>query len=186
MSRTVSSFNSSATGVDRQAVARRDVTNDDIDVVALDQIAKLGDDVGGGAGFVDELGLDLGAAEPDPIVRRRHLSGIELINQELGRVVIRNAERRGGRPGEEGHKADLDRRRVFSLRAAGRHQRQGERQTGRENKGPRIDMMGGMMSHGHSLPEVANEFLAPANAILMAVSTDFARPIRERRPPRCA
>jgi hypothetical protein len=42
------------------------------------------------------------------------------------------------------------------------------------------------MAHGHSLPEVANEFLAQANAILMAVSTDFTRPTSGRRRQRYA
>ena len=56
---------------DRKAASRGDVADHRVDLVALHQIAELGDDLGGGARLVDVLGLDLGAAEPDRVVRAR-------------------------------------------------------------------------------------------------------------------
>jgi hypothetical protein len=46
----------------RQTVARGDIANHHVDVIALDEITELSDHVGGGAGLVDEFGLDFGSA----------------------------------------------------------------------------------------------------------------------------
>ena len=111
------------------------------------------DDVRGGTGLVDEFGFDLGAAKPDLVVRRGDLPGIESLDQEFGGVVIRDAERGGGRAGKEGHEADLDRRGFFCPRTAGSDQQQ----TSGENERPRIRTVAKMMAHGHSLPHVADD-----------------------------
>src|SRR6202522_466013 len=117
-------------------------------MVALYEIAKLGDDVGGRSGLVDEFGVDPRAAEPDLIIGCWHFAGVETVDQEFGSVVIRYAERRSGRSGEEGHEADLNGRRVFfGVQAGGRKERQAEGQTGRENKRRGIRLM----AHGRPL-----------------------------------
>ena len=40
---------------DREAAARGHVADDHVNVVALDEVAELGDDIGSGAAFVDEF-----------------------------------------------------------------------------------------------------------------------------------
>jgi hypothetical protein len=94
---------------DGEAAARGDVADDGIDVLALHEVAQLGDLGRGAAGFVDEDGLQLEAAHTLLVVGRRHLAGIDRLDQELGGVARRDAERPGGRPGQKGDDAELER-----------------------------------------------------------------------------
>ena len=132
---------------DREAISRRHVADHHVDVIALHEIAELGDHVRGGAGLVEEFGLDLGAAESDLVIGRRDLAGVELIDQEFGGVVIGYAERGGGRSGEESHKADLDRRRLLGPRAARRRKQKSERPTGCEDNRCAVRMLAPVMLH---------------------------------------
>ena len=58
---------------DREAIARRDVADHGVDLVALHEVAEFGDRLRGRAGLVDEFDLDLGAAEADLCCRARAL-----------------------------------------------------------------------------------------------------------------
>ena len=52
----------------REAVARADVADHRVDVLALERVAQLLDLLGGAAGLVDEIDFDLQAAEADLVV----------------------------------------------------------------------------------------------------------------------
>src|ERR1700728_480932 len=124
-------------GRDGEAAARGYVPDHHVDVIALHQVAVLGDDVRGRAGFIDEFRIDLGAAEPDLIVGRWRLSAVESLDQDLGPVAIGDAEGGGGGTAGEGYKADLDGRGrgLLSVRSAGRKE-QREQQSGRATNPP--------------------------------------------------
>lgn len=94
----------------REATSRRDVADHRIDLIALHEVAKLSDHLRGRARLVDELGLDLGAAEAHRVVRRRRLTGVERLDHDLGAVTARHAERAGRGTREERDDAELDRR----------------------------------------------------------------------------
>ena len=149
-------------------------------MVTLHEIAVLGDDIGGGAAFVDEFRLDLGAAEPGFVVGRRYFAGIEFINQEFGGVVIRDAERRGRRSGEEGDKADLDGGFV-GARAAGRQGRQAERQAGGENKQRTTGSTASMAAHDWALLAMANSGCGSKRDIVRGFNRFWSNATARRR-----
>ena len=92
---------------DRQAIAARDVADDDID--RGDKIAELGDLLLRTAGLVDDHELDRSAAEALLRVGCRHGAGIKQLGRQLGSIAGRNAERAGGRSREQRHDANFDR-----------------------------------------------------------------------------
>ena len=93
---------------DGQAVAARDVADDEIDIAALDQIAVLAHLLGGTTRLVDDHQLHRRAAEALGVVRRRRLARVQGFDDGLGRQLGRHAERPGRGPGEEGDETDAD------------------------------------------------------------------------------
>ena len=166
---------------DREAASRRDVADHRVDLVALHQVAEFGDDLRGRAGLVDEFRLDLGAAEPDRVVGRGRRAGIERLDHDLGAVAARNAERARGRPAQERHDAELDRR-------GGRRRgllRQRNRCRCERQRGSQSQHAGGFQFttiHCFFLPDRAIAVRrcrfpwASANAIRMPDSTGFPAP----------
>ena len=113
---------------DGEAIARRDIAEDDVDIVALHEVPILRDLLRGRAGLVDVFHLDLGPAEADLIVGGWELAGVEVLNQNFRGVASRYSERRGCGTGQEGNDTDLDQRRRGGLlrgRDGERRQRQG-------------------------------------------------------------
>jgi hypothetical protein len=76
----------------REAAAGRDVADDSVDLIALHQIAEFGHNLRGGAGFVDVLGVDLGAAQADGVVGCRRGAGVERLDHDLGAVAAGHPE----------------------------------------------------------------------------------------------
>ena len=93
---------------DREAVARADIAQDRIDMVALEGVAQFLDLLGGAAGLVDELDFDLQAAEADFVVGLGEASGIERIDDGLRALHGRLAEQFGRRPGEKGDEGQFE------------------------------------------------------------------------------
>ena len=91
-----------------EAVAGADITDHDIDIVALIEVTQFLHLLGGAAILVDDDGLDLHAAEPDLFVRRWCRPLVQLVDDELRAVTGGDAEtvRRG--PGQEGHNAQFE------------------------------------------------------------------------------
>ena len=96
-------------GRDREAVARADVADDGVDLLAVVQVLQLLHLLGGAAVLVDVDGLDLHAAEAGLVVGRRRGALVEGVDQHLGAVDRGNAEALGRLAGEEADDADLER-----------------------------------------------------------------------------
>ncbi len=92
---------------DRQAVAARNVADDEID--ARREAAELGDLLLRAARLVDDDELDRVAAKTFLRVGRGQGAGVEHLGGELGGVARRHAERAGCRPRHEGDDADAHR-----------------------------------------------------------------------------
>ena len=92
----------------RQAVARADVADHRVDLVAVVQVAQLLHLLGGAAVLVDIDRLDLHAAEADLVVRRRRGAGVEGLDHHLGAVDRRDAEALGRLARQEADDAQLE------------------------------------------------------------------------------
>ena len=92
----------------REAVARADIAEHDIDIVALIEVAQFLHLLGRAAVLVDDDGLDLHAAESDLVVRCGGGALVQLVDDELAAVAGRHAETVGGGPGQERHDAELE------------------------------------------------------------------------------
>ena len=112
-------------GRDREAVARADVADDGVDLLAVVQVLQLLHLLGGAAVLVDVDGLDLHAAEAGLVVGRRRGALVEGIDQHLGAVDRRDAEALGRLAREEADDADLER---FLGRGGARGEQGGEGQ----------------------------------------------------------
>ena len=77
-------------------------------MVALEGVAQFLDLLGGAARLVDELNFDFQAAEADFVVGLGQASGIERIDDGLGALHSRLAERFGRRPGEKGDEGQFE------------------------------------------------------------------------------
>src|SRR3954464_4104466 len=131
---------------DREAVAARDVADDEIDVLPLHQVTELGDLRGRAACLVEQHDLERRAAEALLAVRRRGLAVVQLLDYELGGVLRRYAERRGRRARQEGDDADL-----HALRVRRRH---GGGDGKRDQYFPHATLLCGVF--GSSSPEAIN------------------------------
>jgi hypothetical protein len=92
---------------DREAAAGRDIADHRVDLVTLHKVAKFGDDIGCGTGFVNIFCFDLAAAEADLVEGCRHLSGVHGLDHDLGAVASGDAERGSGGSGQEADDAKL-------------------------------------------------------------------------------
>ena len=103
-----------------KAVARADIAEHDVDIVALVKVAQLLHLLGGAAVLVDDDGFDLDAAEADLLVRRGGRPLVQLIDDELRAVAGGNAKAIRRRPGEERHDAEFE---GFLCRCRGRQRK---------------------------------------------------------------
>src|SRR5262249_48929922 len=85
----------------RQAVSAGNIADDEINVLALHQIAIFAHLPGGAACFVDEHQRDRCTAEPGCRIRRRCLPRVDRLSEKLGAVACGNPERPGCWTGEE-------------------------------------------------------------------------------------
>jgi len=93
---------------DRQTIARADITQDRIDVVALEGVAQFLDLFGRAARLVDKLHFDFQAAETDFVVGFGQASGIERVDDGLGALHRRLTERLSRLPGEKGDEGQFE------------------------------------------------------------------------------
>jgi len=114
-------------GRDREAVAGADIAQHRVDMIAFERVAHLLDLLGGAARLVDQLQLDLQAAEPDLVVGLGQAPGIERIDDGLDGLHGRLAERFRRRPGKEGDDAELEHLLVLSGRAGRQRTERGGR-----------------------------------------------------------
>ena len=91
-----------------EAVAGADIAQDRVDMIALEGVTQFLDLFGGAASLVDELNFELQAAEADLVVGLGQAPGIERIDDRLGALHGRLAERFGRRPGEKGDKSQFE------------------------------------------------------------------------------
>ncbi len=128
---TVNFFSSSATGATARQSPRGDHADDHVDVLALDQVAVLGDDFGRAAGLVDVDELDGASAEAFLLVARDDAAFVEGFGQQVGGVLGGHAEGTGCGARQEGDHADAQRLLGLS--------RRGREQGGGEHKGERAE-----------------------------------------------
>ena len=120
---------------DGQAIAAGDIAHYHVDAAALREVAQFGDLLGRAAGLVHIDGGDPRARQPDARKGRGQRAGIDGVDGELGAVLRRDAEMRGGGAGQETDDGDAD----FAPRAGvlrRRRCRQGGRQKGGEGQSP--------------------------------------------------
>ena len=92
---------------DREAIARADIADHRIDMVALECVAQFLNLLRGAASLIDELHLDFQAAEADLVVRLGQAAGIERIDDGLGALHGRLASRFSRRPRDKGDEGQL-------------------------------------------------------------------------------
>lgn len=129
---------------DRQAVARADIAQDRVDMVALKRVAQFLDLLGGATCLVNELNFDFQAAKADFVVGFREASGIERIDDGLRALHGRLAERFSSLPGEERDEGQFED--VVVLRSGAAHQRTQDAGAG-DQRGREPTKF-----HGHNLP----------------------------------
>ena len=93
----------------RQAVAGGDHSDHQVHVLALDQVAVFGDDLGRATGFIDVHHLDRASAETFLFKARNLPALVERVDHQIRRILGRNSEGARSRSGKEGDHADSQR-----------------------------------------------------------------------------
>ena len=92
----------------RETIARADIAEHGIDIVALIEVTQLLDLLGRAAVLVDDNRFDFHAAEPDLLIRSGGSAFVQLVDDKLSAVAGRDAETISGGPGQERDDAQFE------------------------------------------------------------------------------